>query len=189
MSYPEKLSREKTNFAVERANKKTKSGGLVVNSDGSISRNENGTLVKVDTDEKTAKRIAGMLSIRDAYRKLASYLQQGLIEGEIKKARKELNTAYDKFVKEYGYLNAPANKRAISSDPDRYSIYSLEHYDEKKKTAKKADIFTKDTISANKTVTHVGSVEAIERKAASDRHNQGENETASRMSRNERMLN
>ena len=159
MSYPEKLSREKTNFAVERANKKTKSGGLVVNPDGSISRNENGTLVKVDADEKTAKRIAGMLSIRDAYRKLASYLQQGLVEGEIKKARKELNAAYDKFVKEYGYLNAPANKRAINSDPDRYSIYSLEHYDEKKKTAKKADIFTKDTISANKTVVHVGSVE------------------------------
>ena len=159
MSYPEKLSREKTNFMVERANKKTKSGGFVVNPDGSISKNENGTLVKVDADEKTAKRIAGMLSIRDAYRKLASYLQQGLVEGEIKKARKELNTAYDKFVKEYGYLNAPTNKRAISSDPDRYSIYSLEHYDEKKKTAKKADIFTKDTISANKTVTHVGSVE------------------------------
>ena len=159
MSYPEKLSREKTNFAVERANKKTKAGGFVVNPDGSISKNENGTLVKVDADEKTAKRIAGMLSIRDAYRKLASYLQQGLVEGEIKKARKELNAAYDKFVKEHGYLNAPANKRAISGDPDRYSIYSLEHYDEKKKTAKKADIFTKDTISANKTVTHVGSVE------------------------------
>ena len=158
MSYPEKLSREKTNFAVERANKKTKSGGLVVNSDGSISRNENGTLVKVDADEKTAKRIAGMLSIRDAYRKLASYLQQGLVESEIKKARKELNAAYDKFVKEYGYLNAPANKRAIGGVPDRYSILSLENYDAKKKTAKKADIFTKDTISANKTVTHVGNV-------------------------------
>lgn len=159
MSYPEKLSREKTNFAVERENKKTKAGGYVVNPDGSISKKENGQLVKVDADEKTAKRIAGMLSIRDAYRKLASYLQQGLIESEIKKARKELNTAYDKFVKEFGYINAPTNKRAIASDPDRYSIYSLELYDEEKKIAKKADIFTKDTISANKTVTHVDSVE------------------------------
>ena len=159
MSYPEKLSREKTNFAVERANKKTKSGGFVVNPDGSISKHENGQLIKVDADEKTAKRIAGMLSIRDAYRKLASYLQQGLNESEIKAARKELNTAYDKFVKEFGYLNAPANKKAIDSDPDRYAIVSLEHYDAEKKTAKKADIFTKDTISANKTVTHVDSVE------------------------------
>ena len=159
MSYTEKLSREKTNFAVERANKKTKAGGFVVNSDGSISKNDNGQLVKVDTDEKTAKRIAGMLSIRDAYRKLASYLQQGLIDTEIKRARKELNTAYDKFIKEFGLLNSPVNKKAIDSDPDRYAILSLEHYDAEKKTAKKADIFTKDTISANKTVTHVDSVE------------------------------
>ena len=159
MSYTEKLSREKTNFAVERANKKTKSGGFVVNPDGSISKSENGQLVKVDTDEKTAKRIAGMLSIRDAYRKLASYLQQGLVETEIKRARKELNTAYDNFVKEFGLLNSPANKKAIDSDPDRYAILSLEHYDTEKKTAKKADIFTKNTISANKTVTHVDSVE------------------------------
>ena len=159
MTYTEKLSREKTNFAVERANKKTKSGGFVVNSDGSISKNDNGQLIKVDTDEKTAKRIAGMLSIRDAYRKLASYLQQGLVDTEIKRARKELNAAYDKFVKEFGLLNSPANKKAIDSDPDRYAILSLEHYDAEKKTAKKADIFTKDTISANKTVTHVDSVE------------------------------
>ena len=159
MSYTEKLSREKTNFAVERANKKTKAGGFVVNSDGSISKNENGQLIKVDADEKTAKRIAGMLSIRDAYRKLASYLQQGLVDTEIKRARKELNAAYDKFTKEFGLLNSPANKKAIDSDPDRYAILSLEHYDAEKKTAKKADIFTKDTISANKMVTHVDSVE------------------------------
>ena len=159
MSYTEKLSREKTNFAVERANKKTKAGGFVVNPDGSISKSENGQLIKVDTDAKTAKRIAGMLSIRDAYRKLASYLQQGLIETEIKRARKELNAAYDNFVKEFGLLNSPANKKAIDSDPDRYAILSLEHYDTEKKTAKKADIFTKNTISANKTVTHVDSVE------------------------------
>ena len=158
MSYTEKLSREKTNFAVERANKKTKAGGFVVNPDGSISKSEDGQLIKVDTDAKTAKRIAGMLSIRDAYRKLASYLQQGLVDTEIKRARKELNTAYDNFVKEFGYINSPANKRAIDSDPDRYSIFSLEHYDTEKKTAKKADIFTKNTISANKTVTHVDSV-------------------------------
>ncbi|MBR2335843.1 MAG: DEAD/DEAH box helicase family protein [Clostridia bacterium] len=158
MDYPTKPSPEKTNFAVEKESKKTKSGGFVVHSDGSISRNENGQLVKYDTDEKTAKRIAGILSIRDAYRTLANYLQQGVETKYIKKARAELNKAYDAFVKEYGYLNSPANKKAIEGDPDRYSILSLENYDAQKKTAKKADIFTKDTISANKTVNHVDSV-------------------------------
>lgn len=159
MDYPTKPSPEKTNFAVEKADKKTKSGGFVVHSDGSISRNENGQLVKYDTDEKTAKRIAGLLSIRDAYKTLANYLQQGQDAKYIKQARKALNEAYDKFVKEYGYINSTANKKAIDSDPDRYSILSLENYDAKKKSATKADIFTKDTISANKTVTHVDSVE------------------------------
>ena len=160
MDYPATTSRERTNFAVQRANKKTKDGGFVVGADGSISRNENGQLVKYDTDEKTAKRIAGMLSIRDAYKALASYLQQGQDAKIIKKARKELNQAYDTFVKEYGYLNTAANKRAIDSDPDSYSILSLENFDAKTKVAKKADIFTKDTISANRTITHVDSVDS-----------------------------
>ena len=159
MSYPTKLSPEKTNFAVEKATKKAKSGGFVVNSDGSISRNEDGKLVKYDADEKTAKRITGMLSIRDAYKALANYLQQGQDAKYIKQARTALNKAYDTFVKEFGYLNTPANRKAISSDPDSYSILSLENYDAQKKTASKADIFTKDTISANKTITHVDSIE------------------------------
>ena len=159
MDYFTKPSPEKTNFAVEKADKKTKSGGFVVHSDGTISRNENGQLVKYDTDEKTAKRIAGLLSIRDAYKTLANYLQQGQDAKYIKQARTALNKAYDTFVKEYGYINTPANKKAISGDPDQYSILSLENYDAKKKSATKADIFTKDTISANKTVTHVDSVE------------------------------
>ena len=158
MTYPEKLSPEKTNFAVERNTKKPKKGGLIVNPDGTISRNDNGQIVKHDVDEKTAKRIKGMLDIRDAYRNLANYLQQGLKASEIKKARNTLNTAYDNFVKEYGYINNPTNKRAIDSDPDSYSILSLENYDAKNKTAKKADIFTKDTISANRTVNSVDNV-------------------------------
>ena len=155
MDYQSKPSPEKTNFAVERATKKAKNGSLVVNEDGSISRNEDGNLVSVKTDSKTAKRIAGLLSIRDAYRKLASYLQQGQDAQYISKARKELNTAYDKFVKEHGYINSPANRKAIAEDPDSFAIYALENYDAEKKTGSKADIFTKDTISPNRTIKHV----------------------------------
>ena len=158
MDYPAKRSPEKTNFAVERANKQTKNGGYVVNSDGSISKNEDGELVSVKTDAKTAKRIAGMLGIRDSYRKLAAYLQQGQDAKYIKQVRKELNEAYDSFVKEHGYINNPANRKAIADDPDCFSIYSLENYDSETKQASKADIFTKDTISPNRTITHAADV-------------------------------
>ena len=158
MDYPAKRSPEKTNFAVERANKQTKNGGYVVNSDGSISKNEDGELVSVKTDAKTAKRIAGMLGIRDSYRKLAAYLQQGQDAKYIKQVRKELNEAYDSFVKEHGYINSPANRKAIADDPDCFSIYSLENYDSETKQASKADIFTKDTISPNRTITHAADV-------------------------------
>ena len=155
MDYKSKPSPEKANFAVERATKKTKNGGLVVNADGSISRNEGGELVQVKADAKTAKRIAGLLTIRDAYRKLANYLQQGQDAKYIKQARKALNEAYDSFVKTYGYINSPANRKAIAEDPDCFAIYALENYDAEKKTGTKADIFSKDTISPNRTIKHV----------------------------------
>ena len=155
MDYKTKTSPEKANFAVERATKKTKNGGLVVNADGSISRNEDGELVQVKADAKTAKRIAGLLTIRDAYRKLANYLQQGQDAKYINQARKALNEAYDSFVKTYGYINSPANRKAIAEDPDCFAIYALENYDAENKTGSKADIFSKDTISPNRTITHV----------------------------------
>ena len=155
MDYQTKPSPEKANFAVERATKKTKNGGLVVNADGSISRNEDGELVQVKADAKTAKRIAGLLTIRDAYRKLANYLQQGQDAKYINQARKALNEAYDSFVKGYGYINSPANRKAIAEDPDCFAIYALENYDAEKKTGTKADIFSKDTISPNRTIKHV----------------------------------
>ncbi|MDD6967697.1 MAG: SNF2-related protein [Firmicutes bacterium] len=157
MDYKTQISQEKANFAVERAGKKTKEGGLEVK-DGKVFRNENGNLSEVSSDKAMAERVSGLLGIRDAYRQLVNYLQQGQDAKYIKAARKELNKAYDDFVKKYGPINSPKNKSAIAEDPDSYSLLSLENYDAKKKTATKADIFTKDTISPNKTVTHVDDI-------------------------------
>ena len=152
MDYTAAPSREKTNFAVERANKKTKENGLVVK-DGKVYQNKGGELVEVKTAKGAAERISGMLDIRDAARELMTYQQQGLNEGEIKKARTKLNRAYDAFVKKYGYINSQANKTAIKDDPDKFSIFALENYDSEKKTATKADIFSKNTVAPNRTVT------------------------------------
>ena len=152
MEYPATLSREKTNFAVERANKKTKENGLVVK-DGKVYQNKGGELVEIDKAKGAAERITGMLEIRDLARNLMNYQQQGLNETEIKKARTALNKAYDAFVKKYGFINSQANRNAFIEDPDRYSLFALENWNPETKQATKADIFFKNTIAPNRTVT------------------------------------
>lgn len=157
MDYTAQVTPEKANFAVERANKKTKLHGLEVKEDG-VYRNIDGHLEMVSSDKATAERVSALLGVRDAYRTLVNYLQQGQDAKFVKQARKSLNKAYDDFVNKYGPINSAKNKSALAEDPDQYSLLSLENYDAKKKTATKADIFTKDTITANKAVTHVDDV-------------------------------
>ena len=157
MDYPVRQSPEKTNYAVERAEKDTKPNGLVAK-DGKVFQNDNGVLKEISTDEKTAKKITGMLGIRDAARELLNAQQQGVTENNIKAIRKKLNSLYDSFVKENGYLNSPQNKKAFEQDPDRFSLFALENYDAKKKTATKADIFSVNTVTPNRTITHVDTV-------------------------------
>ena len=152
MEYPAAQSREKTNFAVERASKGTKENGLVVK-DGKVYQNRGGELIEQTVAKGAAERITGMLEIRDAARELMTYQQQGLNDSEIKRARTKLNRAYDAFVKKYGFINSQTNKNAIKDDPDKFSIFALENYDPDKKTATKADIFSKNTIAPNRTVT------------------------------------
>ena len=151
MDYPAQLSPEKTNFAVERAGKKTKENGYVAK-DGKIYQNKDGELVEQNVAPKVAERIKGMLEIRDAAKELMNAQQQGLNESEIKKARTKLNKLYDAFVKKNGFLNAPSNKSAFRDDPDCFSLFALENWDNDKKTATKADIFSKNTIAPNRTV-------------------------------------
>ena len=152
MDYPAQLSPERTNFAVERAGKKVKQDGYVAK-DGKIYQNKDGELVEQTVTPKVAERIKGMLEIRDAAKDLMNAQQQGQTETEIKKARTTLNKLYDAFVKKNGYLNAPSNKSAFREDPDCFSLYALENWNPDKKNATKADIFSKNTIAPNRTVT------------------------------------
>ena len=152
MEYPAQLSPERTNFAVERAGKKAKNNSLHVK-DGKVYQNKNGELHEVTVAKGAAERISGMLEIRDAAKELITYQQQGLNDAEIKKARQKLNKAYDAFVKKYGFINAPANKNAIKADPDSFSILALENWNPETKKAVKSDIFSKNTIAPNRTVT------------------------------------
>ena len=158
MDYAQKTA-ESVQKAAEKAVRKPKEGVYRRAQDGTIT---NGSGVAV-TNADTAKRIGGMIDIRDAYRNLVERIQQGRTTEEIAKARKYLNQVYDSFVQENGLINDPKNKKAFEEDPYRFSLYALEtDYQKggkgKPSTAKKADIFTKDTIKANVTVTHAESV-------------------------------
>ena len=152
MDYPAKLSPEKTNFAVERADKKTKEDGYVAK-DGKIYQNKGGELVEQSVTPAVAERIKGMLEIRDAAKALMNAQQQGLKESEVKKARETLNKLYDAFVKKHGFLNSPSNKSAFKDDPDCFTLFALENWNPEKKTATKSDIFSKNTIAPNRTIT------------------------------------
>ena len=157
MDYPYVRSPEKTNFQVERASKKMKQNGLAVK-DGKVFQNQDGELVEVPVPKGTAERISGMLEIRDAVRDLQNFQQQGLTEDTIRKAREKLNKLYDDFVVKHGFLNSQANRTAIKNDPYRFSLFALENYNTETKKATKADIFSKNTISPNRTITSVASV-------------------------------
>lgn len=159
MEYPAQLSPEKSNFRQASAKKRAQKLQI---KDGVIhSRDENGNLTKVETDKDTAARITGMVAIRDAHIALCDAMQQGVKRQEITKLRKALNKAYDSFVEKYGYLNAQKNKKAIREFADRYAILSLENYstEGKKITVTKSDVFTKDTIAANRTAESAENVE------------------------------
>lgn len=157
MEYPSNPTPESSNFKTARKMKQPKRGSYFER-DGKIVQNTEDGTVELASDKKLVERISGIIGIRDAFRELATYLQQGQKAEYIKAARDKLNTLYDSFVEKYGYLSTAENKKAFRDDPDSFMILSLENYDPKTKTATKADIFTKDTISPNRTITHVDDV-------------------------------
>ena len=152
MDYPAQKSPEKTNFSVEREGKKTKKNGLVVK-DGKVYQNTEDGMTEVKVAKGVAERISGMLEIRDAAKELMNAQQQGLKDSEIKKARAKLNKLYDAFVQKHGFINSQVNRNAMKDDPDKYSIFALENYNPETKKGTKADIFSKNTIAPNRTVT------------------------------------
>ena len=159
MNYSVQPSAERQSIRQATAKKK---GQKLQVKDGVIhAKDENGNLTRVDVDKDTAERITGMVAIRDAHTALCDALQQGVTKKEITSLRKALNKAYDAFVEKYGYLNSGKNKKAINAFADRYAILSLENYstEGKKIVATKSDIFSKDTIAANKTAASAENVE------------------------------
>jgi len=118
--------------------------------DGKIYYRNNSIMTEVkDLNEKSYKRLEGLLGIRDCLNELISLqlmIPDDEINEQIEITRNNLNTLYDDFVKKYGYINDKANVKLFDQDSNKYKMLSLERGIEDSKEYQKADIFIKRTV-------------------------------------------
>jgi N12 class adenine-specific DNA methylase len=122
---------------------------------------------------KTGKRMAGLLGLRDKARRVLQSQNEGWPEQARQEARRELNGAYDRFTSAYGPINKTTffetkdgglirrmpNLVKFREDPDAMLVMSLEDYDEVTDKATKAAIMQRDVVGRTPPVTHVSSAE------------------------------
>jgi N12 class adenine-specific DNA methylase/2'-5' RNA ligase len=136
--------------------KTVKDGGYAMK-DGQLVVRHGDSLIPATNPDWQVKRIKGMLEIRNALREVFRTQIEDASEPEIKKAIRHLNTVYDHFVKQNGYLSQTQNVRAFHGDPDAPVLLSLEKWDPEAKKAEKTPVFTQRTVSAAKRIDTAGS--------------------------------
>lgn len=144
----------KNRTELRKASSKTKNGSYV-KENGKLYKNDNGALVEADLKAKEVEVISASIDMRDTARQLLNLQMNGGTQEEIDRLRRKLNADYDAFVKKNGPLNSQANRRVISGDADSPFVFALENYNADTKTATKADIFSKNTVTPHKVVEHV----------------------------------
>lgn len=102
-----------------------------------------------------AERIKAMLPIRDSLRRLIDLQTSNASDSEIITEQHTLNDLYDNFVATYGRLGSRSNTLAFYEDHSANLLLSLENYNEKGEFERKADIFTKRTISPHIEISSV----------------------------------
>ncbi|RIK66966.1 MAG: hypothetical protein DCC65_08270 [Planctomycetota bacterium] len=132
---------------------------------GGTTLKANGTL--------TGKRLAALIGLRDAARRVLQSQNEGWPVEHREDARRELNRVYDRFARTYGPINKTTfsetrdgsvirrrpNLVKFIEDPDAMLVMSLEEYDEVSGKAAKAAIMTKDVVGRTPPVTKVASAE------------------------------
>jgi N12 class adenine-specific DNA methylase len=132
---------------------------------GGTSLRANGTL--------TGKRLAALVDLRDRARRVLQSQNEGWPVLHREEARRQLNTAYDRFVNNYGPINKTTfgetadgtlirrmpNLVKFKEDPDAMLVMSLEDYDEVTGKAAKAAIMSRDVVGKTQPITHVRSAE------------------------------
>ena len=105
--------------------------------------------------DTVAKRIRGLIRVRDAVRRCLRSQLNGTPDEDVVAARDDLNRTYDRFVARFGPVSARANTSAFRGDPDLPLLLSLEQYDEESGRATKAAIFRERTIQRHRPAPQV----------------------------------
>ncbi len=123
--------------------------------DGELYFRENSVMIKPDIKEKDIPRLKSLIEIRDATRELIRLQTEEYSDEDIVRGQKLLNSNYDKFVDEHGYLNDKKNAKLFNSDVSYALICSLENIDIEHGIVTKADMFSRRTIKKRTIPTHV----------------------------------
>jgi N12 class adenine-specific DNA methylase len=111
--------------------------------------------VVTEVSNQAARRIRGLIRVRDAVRCCLRSQLNGTLDEDVVAARDELNRTYDSFVARLGPISERANVIAFRGDPDLPLLLSLEHYDPESGRATKAAIFRERTIQRQRPVPRV----------------------------------
>ena len=122
--------------------------------DGELYYREHSRMYLQDMAGKKAERIRGLVEVTKALRILIDFqnekesvLGKNEYESALKYHIEELNRVYDRFVKEYGYLNSRTNITAFSRDANAPLLRSIEkERKEEKGIYDKTAVFYKATI-------------------------------------------
>lgn len=123
--------------------------------DGKMYFRENNVMTEVTETGKRLDKIKALNELRSTFREMLTAQEENCSDETLSALQTKLNTQYDRFVKQYGYINDNATQQVFGKDDDYNSLCALEIIDEENKTVEKSDFFTKRTVKYIAEITRV----------------------------------
>ena len=117
--------------------------------DGELYYRENSVMYKPDLPRTSMERAKDMVGLRDLCRAVIDAQMDGVSDEDLQVLQKDLDQAYDRFVRRHSRINDAASARAFDEDSSYYLLCGLENLDEDRHFVGKSDMFTKRTIRQN----------------------------------------
>lgn len=123
--------------------------------DGHLYIRKNEYIEKVEQDEDQLK---SLVSITNAVKHIIQIQKNDNDELEFQNGLKILNSLYDDYINQYGYINSKKGIKLLKDDPNYYLLTALEKINSDTKEVTKSDFFFKRTI---KPIVEIKSVDNL----------------------------